>query len=101
MSIPEFFLKLIYNTTEGLVYIKIIAPFLILHYIQAPLTSCMQAMGYAKEAMFGTLIGAFIKTSLLFILSMLGIGIWGLVIATLANIIFITAHHFYYVKSKI
>ena len=101
MSIPEFFLKLIYNTTEGLVYIKIIAPFFILHYIQAPLTSCMQAMGYAKEAMFGTVIGAFIKTSLLFILSMLGIGIWGLVIATLANIIFITAHHFYYVKSKI
>ena len=34
MSIPEFFLKVIYNTTEGLTYIKIIVPFFLLHYIQ-------------------------------------------------------------------
>ena len=101
MTIPEVFLKLIYNTKEGAIYIKIIAPVFILHYIQTPLTSCMQAMGYAKEAMFGTLIGAIIKTCLLLVLSMSKIGIWGLIIATSANIIFITLHHLYYVKSKI
>jgi len=101
MSVPELFLKLIYNTTTGANYIKIIAPFFILHYIQTPLTSCMQAMGYAKEAMFGTLIGAIIRIVLLLVLSLLKIGIWGLIISTLANIIFITLHHLYYVKSNI
>lgn len=101
MTIPEFFLNLIYNTAKGTNYIKIIAPFFLLHYIQTPLTSCMQAMGYAKEAMFGTLTGAIIRTILLFILSLLKIGIWGLIIATLANIIYITIHHLYYVKSKL
>ena len=101
MTIPDFFLKLIYNTTEGSSYIKIIAPIFILHYIQTPLTSCMQAMGYAKEAMFGTLTGAIIKTLLLLILSLLKIGIWGLIIATLANIIYITIHHLYYIKNKL
>ena len=97
MSIPEYFLTLIYHTTEGLEYIKIIAPFFLLHYIQSPLTSSMQAMGKAKEAMFGTLYGAIIRTLLLFGLSLCHIGMWSLIIASLANILFITVHHFYYV----
>lgn len=101
ITIPEFFLNLIYNTIKGTNYIKIIAPFFLLHYIQTPLTSCMQAMGFAKEAMFGTLTGAIIRTILLFILSLLKIGIWGLIIATLANIIYITIHHLYHVQSKL
>ena len=43
----------------------------------------MQAMGYAREAMIGTLIGAIIKIVLLLVLSLLKIGIWGLVISTI------------------
>lgn len=100
MTIPDFFLKLIYNTNEGITYIKIIAPIFILYYIQGPLTTSMQAMNMAKEAMIGTLIGAFLRTILLFILSLLKIGIWGLIISNLVNIIFITTHHFYYVFIK-
>ena len=100
MTIPEIFLKLIYNTQEGINYIKIISPFFLLYYIQAPLTSSMQAMNKANEAMIGTLIGAIIKTILLLILSYLKIGIWGLIISNLVNIIFITIHHFYYVFIK-
>lgn len=101
MSIPDILLNLIYNTTEGVSYIRIIAPLFILYYIQTPLTACMQAMGYAKEAMEGTLIGAVIRIILLLVLSMFKIGMWGLIIASLANIIFITIHHYYYVKLKI
>jgi len=100
MTIPEIFLKLIYNTQEGINYIKIISPFFLLYYIQGPLTSSMQAMNKANDAMIGTLIGAIIKTILLLILSYLKIGIWGLIIANLVNIIFITIHHFYYVFIK-
>lgn len=97
MTFPEYILNLIYNTNEGLVYIKIIAPIFLIFYIQGPLTASMQAMGYAKEAMIGTLIGSIIKTITLFILSLLKIGIWGLIISSIVNIIFITIHHYYYV----
>ena len=61
----------------------------------------MQAMNMAREAMNGTLIGALIKTVLLFFLSYLHIGIWGLLIANIVNIIFVTIHHFYYVYKKL
>lgn len=99
--IPQIPLKLIYNTTSGLKYISYTAPFFLLYYIQAPLTSAMQAMNMAKEAMFGTLIGSIIKTSFLIILSLLKIGLWSLIISTVANILFITLHHYYYVKKKL
>ena len=100
MTIPEVFLKLIYNTNEGINYIKIIAPFFLIYYIQGPLTSSMQAMNKAKEAMIGTLIGTIIKTILLLFLSYLKIGIWSLLIANIINIIFITTQHFYYIFIK-
>ena len=97
MSIPEYFLDLIYNTKEGLEYIKIIAPIFLIFYIQGPLTTSMQAMGKAKEAMLGTLYGSIIRIILLFTLSLLKIGMWGLLISSIVNILFITIHHFYYV----
>lgn len=97
MCVPQYFLKLIYNTNEGLIYIKVVAPFFLLHYIQGPLTASMQAMNKAKEAMLGTLYGSIIRCLLLLTLSFFHIGMWGLLIATLVNIIFITIHHFYYV----
>ena len=100
MTIPEFFLKLIYNTTEGVNYIKIISPIFLLFYIQGPLTTSMQAMNMASIAMKGTLIGTIIRILLLFSLSYLKIGIWGLIISNIVNIIFITIHHYYYVFIK-
>lgn len=98
MFIPDIPLKLIYNTNQGLKYISFISPFFLLHYIQAPLTSCMQAMGKAKEAMFGTLAGSIIKTILLIIFSLTKIGLWGLVISSISNVIYVTIQHYYYVK---
>lgn len=101
MIFPEFFLKLIYNTTLGSNYIRIVAPVFILHYIQAPLTIALQAMGKSRIAMKGTLYGSIIRTILLFTTSYLKIGIWGLIIATTSNIVYITLQHLYYVKKYI
>ena len=97
MTIPNVFLNLIYNTNEGLIYIKIIAPIFLIYYIQGPLTACMQAMGLSKIAMLGTLMGTIIRCISLFILSFLHIGLWGLIISSILNILFITIHHYYYV----
>ena len=61
MIIPRSLLKIIYNTTLGEKYIIAVAPFFLLHYIQGPLTSYLQAVDKSKEAMSGTLVGAINK----------------------------------------
>lgn len=101
MFIPEVPLMFIYNTDLGINYIKVLAPICILHYIQSPLTSSLQAMGKAKLAMFGTLISMFLRTTLLFICSSLKIGLWGLVIATSVNIIFVTLFDLKHVRKTL
>ena len=95
---PEKLLTLLFNTNKGVNYIKVIAPICLLHYIQSPISSSLQAMGSAKISMIGTLIGMIIRTITLFILSFLKIGLWGLIIATSINILFVTLFDYYNVK---
>ena len=96
--IPDIPLKLVYNTTLGTEYIKVTAPFFLLHYIQAPLTSSLNGMGYSKTAMKGTLYGGIIKILSLVIFSLLKMGLWSLIISTILNVVVVTVHHIYYVK---
>lgn len=98
MFIPEIPLKLVYNTNLGLEYIKLTSPFFLLHYIQAPLTSALNGMGYAKVAMRGTLYGGIVRVLSLAVLSLLKIGLYSLVISTILNIVIVTLHHIYYVR---
>lgn len=87
---PHILLKLLFKTNKGINYIKIIAPICILHYIQSPLSSTLQAMNKAKIAMLGTLLGTIIRTIFLLVFSFLRIGIGGLIISTSINIIVVT-----------
>lgn len=98
---PKFFLKFIYNTNEGITYLRVLAPICILYYIQTPLTSAMQSMNGSVSAMNATIIGSIIRIIVLFIFSYLHIGMWGLVIATSINIIYVTLHHIKYIKKNI
>ena len=99
MLIPDMLLKFIYNTSLGSNYIKIIAPFFLLHYIQGPLTSYLQAVDMAKVAMIGTLVGAIIKNILLLVLPIY-MGIWGFIVASLVNIFYVTIQHIWYTKKS-
>ena len=99
MLFPKELLKFIYNTNLGTTYIRILAPLFLVHYIQSPLTSYLQAINKAKEAMYGTLTGAIIKNLLLIILPIY-IGIWGFIISTLINIFYVTIQHIYYTKKS-
>ena len=101
MFIPNIPLNFLYNTTEGIAYIKVLAPICLLHYIQSPLTSSLQAMGKAKTAMMGTLYGMIIRTILLFVLSYLKIGLWSLIIASSINIIIVTMHQIIHIKKEL
>lgn len=90
---PHIPLKLLYHTTDGVKYIRLLAPICILHYIQAPLTSSMQAMNKSFDAMLGTLLGIIFKILALIIFSYMHIGLYSLIIATSINIIIVTLHH--------
>lgn len=98
MIYPEFFMKFIYNTHEGVNYIRIIAPFFLFYYVQVPLVSVLQALDKSKEAMMSTLIGILLKLGLIIALSYLKIGIYPLVIATIVNMIYVTI--FNYIKVR-
>ena len=98
MITPELFLKIIYNTTKGANYVRFLAPFCLLQYIQAPLSSALDAIGQSKDNMKAVLYGTIIRTSLLFLLSLLKIGIWSLLISTSINIIVVTLYNSYKIK---
>lgn len=95
---PGNLLALLFKTNKGIEYIKVIAPICLLHYIQSPISSTLQAMNSAKISMLGTLIGMVLRTMSLFIFSFLKIGLWSLIIATSVNIVFVTLFDLYNVK---
>ena len=99
--IPDIFLKLVYNTSKGSHYIKFMAPIFLLHYVQAPLSSSLQAMGKAKDSMFGTILGVSFKLITLIIGCNLKIGLWGLIISTCINIIVVTIYDYLKVKKAL
>ena len=96
---PEYFLKLIYNTTKGATYLRILAPFILFQYIQAPLSFSIDAMGKSTCNMKAVLVGTIIRSLLLYLLSFLHIGIYSLIISTIVNILVITLLNFYQVNN--
>ena len=90
LFIPGIPLRLIYNTNLGINYIRIMGVICLLHYIQSPISSSLQAMGKANDSMKGTLFGMILRCLFLFIGCSIHIGMWGLIIATSINIIFVT-----------
>lgn len=91
----------LYNTTKGSDYIKVLAPFFVLFYLEGVLTSSLQALGYAKVTMNITLYGVIIKLFIMAILSLCYIGIYSLVIAEIINIFFVVFFNFKHLKKYI
>lgn len=99
--IPEVFLQTIYHTNQGVAYMRFLAPFCLLQYIQAPLSSSLDAMGHSKDNFKATIIGTIIRCSTLFIFSCFHIGLWGLLFSTSINIVFTTLYNYYQVKKAL
>lgn len=95
---PSIFLKLIYNTDKGINYIRFLAPICLLQYIQAPLSSSLDAMGLSKKNFYANLLGAIVRIVLLPILCLFKIGLLGLIISTSINIIVVTGMNIKQIK---
>lgn len=101
MIFPKQFLSLIYKTTEGSSYMIFLAPFCLLEYIQAPLSFSLDAIGKSKINMKATLYGTFSRIILLFVLSLLNIGIWCLIISISINIVIVTLYSINKIKKEL
>lgn len=91
-------LDAIYNTTEGLNYIKVLAPIFPLFYIEAILISYLQALDKAKITMRITIIGVIIKLITLAITSLIHIGMYSLIVSEIVNILIVVFLNIYYVN---
>lgn len=100
-AVPEYFLNLIYNTNLGANYIRVLAPFFLLYFINTPLASAMQALDMSKDEMQITLLTSFVKLFLLTLLAFLKIGMYSLIISTIITLIYSTYLHIKKVKKKL
>lgn len=88
-------LTYMYGTANASHFVKLMAPFFILLYIQAPLQASLQALDLARPAMWNSLIGNMVKLCVVFILaSNPHFGIMGVSIGIVVGVVLITSLHF-------
>ena len=80
-------LKILYKINVGQNYIRILAPFFILIYIQPTLSTIIQAGGKTKKLLKVSIISMIIKYSTLTLLCLFNFGIKSLIIAIIVGII--------------
>ena len=97
-SYPDFFLKLIYNTTYGKNYLLFLLPSFIFYYLQPPLAATLQGINRSKELVTNEITGIILKTLAILFLSYFRIGIYSLVIGIIINITVTTLLHFKTIK---
>jgi stage V sporulation protein B len=86
---------LLYNQVEVAHFIRLMSPFAIFLYLQGPLASALQGLDYAGVSMRNSIIGAVIKTALIFLLAAQpNLGIDGVAIAMNCGIVVVTILHF-------
>ncbi|MFF2910524.1 stage V sporulation protein B [Paenibacillus sp. NPDC057934] len=94
--------SLLYGNADTAPMLRLIAPFAVFLYVQAPLQAALQAMDRPGRALVNTLIGALVKILLILLLaSQPQYGIYGAIIAIIANSILVTLLHGYSVISLI
>ena len=88
-------MDILYNSTGGAVFIKLIAPFILLQYLQPPLQAALQALDLARAAMMNSLFGAAVKLAVIFILaSKPEFGIHGVAIGIVFGFVLVTLLHY-------
>jgi stage V sporulation protein B len=88
-------MDILYDAREVGMYVKMMAPFVFLHFFQGPLQSALQALGHAKAAMINSVIGSVVKMAAIFALATRPeLGITGAALAIAASIVLVTSLHF-------
>ena len=94
-------LDVLYHTLTGSEYIKILAPFFVLFYLEGPLNSTLQALNEAKTTLKISTFGVIIKLLSMSLFAFLKCGLLSLVYAEIINIFFVVLISFYFVSKKL
>jgi len=95
-------MQLMYGSTNGAFFIRLMAPFFLFYYYQGPLQAVLQALNLARAAMINSLIGAIVKTVVIFLLaSQSSFGINGAALGIIVGFVLVTVLHFATVVKKI
>lgn len=94
----DFILNLLFNTTDGCNYIRFLAPFFTIFYLESPLSSILQAYNMTGYIMKTTIIGVIIKLVSLTLLSLFHIGIYALILSEVINIFYVVIGNYIKVK---
>lgn len=100
MVFPDLLLKIFYHTTLGSTYLKVLAPFFLLYYLESPFASALQAMNKSKNIMLDNLLGIIGKSIAIVILSLCKFGIYSLIIGNILNVAIITIRHLSAIKKE-
>lgn len=93
--LAEPLMEVMYGSSSGAQFIKIMAPFFLFYYYQGPLQAVLQALNLARAAMINSLIGAIVKTAVIFILaSQPSFGINGAALGIITGFVLVTFLHF-------
>lgn len=98
---PELLLKIIYNTTSGVEYVRVLAFFFSLYSLEGPLSSTLQALGHSKEAFRATTCGVLLRTFAITVCSLFKIGLYGLVIGEILDIVSVVVIDYFALKKAI
>jgi stage V sporulation protein B len=95
-------MQLMYGSAKGSYFIRLMAPFFLFYYYQGPLQAVLQALNLARAAMINSLIGAIVKTAVIFLLaSQPAFGITGAALGIIVGFVLVTVLHFATVLKKI
>jgi stage V sporulation protein B len=95
-------MQLMYGSTKGSDFIRLMAPFFLFYYYQGPLQAVLQALNLARAAMINSLIGAIVKTAVIFLLATQpSFGINGVALAIMVGFVLVTILHFATVLKRI
>jgi len=96
---PNLFLQILYKTTKGSSYIKIMSIVFLLYYLESPLSVFLQGTNNSNLMMYDNFIGILFKTIFLVILCFIpNIGIYSLIISSGINIFITTIRHIKHIK---
>ncbi len=100
--LAEPLMELMYGSSKGSAFIRLMAPFFLFYYYQGPFQAVLQALNLARAAMINSLIGAVVKTAVIFLLaSQPSFGIIGVALGIMVGFVLVTILHFATVLKKI
>lgn len=91
-----------YGSTNGSAFIKVMAPFFVIFYVQGPLAAVLQALDLARSAMYNSLIGNVAKLcTILLLASNPDFGIMGAALGMVVGMVLVTFLHYFTVLKTI